>query len=143
MAIQSLLIYPSYGYGVDLVVDEIPDSFGDGYDTAAIVGNSAGLLYYKLRFDFLHYGTDQLSVTDPEDSVVKSWPSYLYAFFLRRKLDGEAFNIKYDTEKFNLTLPTTGTSILVKFVDRTLSLDNVTFKLYSTGITLRQYRAAS
>lgn len=143
MPTQSLLIYPSFGYGVDLVVDEISKDYGSGYDNSILVGHSEGLLFYRLRYDFLHYGTDQLSVLDPEDSVTKNWPSYLFAFYLRRKLDGEAFNIKYDTDKFNLVQPTTGTSLLVKFVDKRLSFENVTFKLYSSGVLLRQYRAAS
>lgn len=143
MATQTLLIPSSYQYTTEIVFDVVDRSFGDGYDNSIVVGHSEGLLYYTLRYDFLHYATDQLSVTDPEDSTLKSWPSYLWAFFKRRIIDGEAFNLKYSVDPFNLVDPATGSAVLVKFVDKRLSLENITFKLYSTGIVLRQYRTAS
>lgn len=143
MAVQTLLIPSSYGYTTTIEYDEVVHNYGSGYNTTSIVGHSEGLLYYTLRFDFLHYATDQLSLTDPEDSTLKSYPAYIWAFFKRRKIDGEAFNLKYSTDVFNLVDPTTGSSVLVKFVDRRLTLDNITFRLYSTGIQLKQYRAAA
>jgi hypothetical protein len=140
---QSLLVPSSYGYSTTIEYDEVVHNYGSGYSTSSIVGHSEGVLYYTLRFDFLHYATDQLSLTDPEDLVLKSYPAYLLAFFKRRKIDGEAFNLKYSTDPFNLVDPTTGSSVLVKFIDRRLTLENVTFRLYTSGIQLKQYRAAS
>lgn len=144
MPTQTLKIFPSYGADIERTFDVIPRSFGDGYDNSVVVGNSTGLIFYRLRFDYLHYSTDQLSVLDPEDSVTKNWPRYLWDFFARRIIDGEAFNIKYDTDVYNLVNDTTtGTALLVKFVDTRISYNQFTFKLYSTGLTLRQWRAAS
>lgn len=133
MPTQTLQIIGSYGLELDLAVNEIVRDFGDGFDQTVFVGNTAGLRRYRLKYEFLPDSTSDLSVTDPEDSTVKSYARYLYDFFLRRKVDGAAFQI---------TCPLKGDTVLVKFTDKVLTLQLFTYKLYSSGLALRQYRSA-
>ena len=134
MPTQTLQLLGSYGADIAIRFDRIVHDFKDGFKRFTLVGHSAGVLRYRLVYDFLHAATDQLSVTDPEDSILKSWPDYLWDFFARRMVDGAAFN---------LADPRTGSTVLVTFVESALSYNFFTYKLFSSGIELEQFRDAS
>lgn len=129
---QTLQVLGSYGMELDIEFAEIVRDFGDGYDDNVLVGNSSGEKFYRLVLEFLPDGTDQLSVVDPEDSLTKSYADYIWDFFVRRKQDGEAFNI---------TDPRDGATVLVKFAESRLSYQFLTYKLFGSGLLLRQHRA--
>lgn len=128
----TLQILGSYGMDIELEFAEIQRDFGDGYDANELVGNSAGELFYRLVFDFLPDSLE-LTVTDPEDgSAVKTYQDYLWDFFVRRKQNGDAFDV---------VDPRTGSTVSVKLTDIRLSYKFLTYKLFSTGLLLRQHRS--
>jgi len=131
MPTQTLQILGSYGIDVEIEYAEIQRDFGDGYDANELVGNTAGELFYRLTYDYLPQTTVDF-VLDPENAnAVTSYADYLWLFFTRRKVDGAAFNI---------TDPKSGATVLVKFVDRRLSLKLINYKLFTSGLLLRQHR---
>lgn len=123
-------------YGLERIdrFDLITRNYGDGTIDSVLVGHTDGVTEFVLNFEFLPDA--ELTVTDPEDSdTVKTWVNYFRDFFRRRMGDGSAFDI---------TDPLTGTTYTVKFADSVLTLNYVTYKLYSSqGIRLVQYRAPS
>lgn len=126
----------SYGASVSIQFDEIRREFGSGNDATEMVGHTDGQIILKLNYDFLP-DEGSLTVLDPENSnAVTYWPRYLWKFFIRRKRDQEAFNVTF-------TDPGTGadSTLLFKFADSQLDYQMATFKLYSTGLVLRQWRA--
>lgn len=128
----TLQILGSYGMDIEIGFAEIQRDFGEGYDANELVGNSSGELFYRLVFDFLPDSTD-LTVTDPEDGdAVKTYQDYLWDFFVRRKQTGDAFDV---------TDPRTGSTVSVKLIDTRLSYKFLTYKLFSSGLLLRQHRS--
>ena len=97
----------------------------------ALVGNSAGQQFLRLTFSLPDRATHV--ITDPEDSTSKTYARYLWEFWLRRKVDGEAFNVVH---------PRTGTNLLCVFAERRLTLHAVTRKCYTTGLRFKQYRTS-
>lgn len=138
MSTQTLQLPPSYPASISIRFEEIVREFGGGYDTSEIVGPTDGTILLKFNYGHLPAGTS-LVVSDPEDGGASTpWAKYLWKFFIRRKQDGEAFNVVADD-------PATGTTAtwLVKFADSQLDYELLTYKLYSSGVALRQWRALS
>ncbi len=132
MPLQTLQILGSYGFREKIKYDRIEHRFSDGSRSSALVGNSAGTTTYVLNFDFLP--DTELMVTDPAHSDTVTWAVYLPRFFADRMADGAAFNI---------VVPRTGSTVAVALLTTELDLDFLTYKLYSTGLELRQYRTPS
>lgn len=109
---------------------EIVRDYGDGYDDNVLVGHSDGQLFYRLVWNSLPDRTTH-TVTD-EDAATVTWADYIWQFFINRKQDGEAFNI---------TDPRSGSTVLVKFVERRLTYNMIHTSVFTTGILLRQHRA--
>lgn len=132
MPLPVLQILGSYGLERIDRFDVISRNYGDGTIDTVLVGNTDGVVEFVLNFEFLPDA--ELTVTDPEDGdTVKTWVHYFRDFFRRRMQDGSEFEI---------TDPLTGTTYKVKFLDSVLSLNYVTYKLFSSqGIRLGQYRA--
>jgi len=134
---QTLLVPPSYSVGVSIRFDEIIREFGGGYDTNELVGPTDGIILLKYRYNILHAGA-QLTINDPEaGGAATSWPKYLWLFYRRRKQQGDAFNVTL------LEDPATEAAMtqLFKFADSQLDYDLISWKLYTSGIALRQWRA--
>lgn len=110
-------------------VSRIVHDFGDGYQQAAVVGNSAGEEFVTLNFNTLSDRSAQ-NLIDPEDSVSKTPTKYLLDFFLARMLDGAAFNVT----------TTRGATLLVYFAESEINLRIISRKAFSTGLKFRQAR---
>lgn len=135
MPVQELKILGGYGAKVSIRFARIVHDHGDGYVTKALVGNSAGERLFALNYDFLP-NEGSLTVVDTENgNAVTNWPAYLWRFYVRRMVDGAAFNIIYEDPDAGAS-----TTTLVDFVDNQLDYDWMTFKLYSSGVLLRQAR---
>lgn len=124
-----------YGATVGIRFDEIVREMAVGYDKSELVGATAGVLLIKLNLDFLD-DSGVLTVVDVENSsAVTNWSQYIWKFFIRRKQDGDPFYVSFID-------PATGaaeTTKLFKFVDQQIDYNWFQFKLYSTGLQLRQY----
>lgn len=114
----------------ELQFARIVHDFGDGYESAALVGNSSGQEFVTLVFNAL---TDRSGdvLTDPEDSTSKTKAKYLIDFFARRMVDGAAFNVT----------TTRGDTLLVTFAESTLNMKIIGRKAFSTGLRFRQHRS--
>lgn len=107
---------------------------GDGFEPSVLVGHSAGVIdSYRLSFKALpdRPGDARFVLTDPEDSVSKTWRVYLEDFFNRRLADGEPFEV---------TDQTTGASLVVIFADNALNLALVGKDVYATEVRVKQWR---
>lgn len=128
----------SYGASVGIHFDELVKRYAGGNDESELTGHTDGEFILKLKYDFLS-DEGSLTVLDAENSnAVTYWPRYVWLFFVRRKQDQAAFNVTF-------TDPSTGSDAtkLFKFEDSDLTYETITYKLYSTGLTLRQWRARS
>lgn len=135
---QTLQILGSYGAGVGIEFQRINRRYGSGYDQNDLTGHTDGTLVLKLNYDFLP-DDGSLTVLDPENAnAVTNWPVYLWKFFVSRMQDDEAFNV-------TVIDPSVGGSTtltqLFKFVDSRMDYSWFSYKLYSTGLELRQWRA--
>jgi len=129
---EALQLLGDYGAELELGFAEIVQDFGDGYDRNVLVGNSAGQRSFRLV-----YRLGCRTLTDPETSDVVTESQYVWRFFKRRKQDGAAFNITiYDPET------ETDTAVLVKFAESNITYTMLSARLFSTGLRLRQHRAA-
>lgn len=126
----------SFGAVVSISFDEIVRDYGGGYDTTELVGPTAGLIYLRLQLDFLD-DSGQLTVVDAENAnAVTNWSQYLWKFFIRRKQDGAAFNVAFTDPDDGMSRTDT-----FKFMESRLDYTWFNVKLYSTGLTLRQFVA--
>ncbi len=140
MSTQTLKIIGSYGASVGIEFQEITRRYGSGYDQNDLTGPTDGTLVVRLNYDFLP-DDGSLTVTDPENAnAVTNWSVYLWKFFVRRKQDDEAFNVTIIDPSVG---GTTELTELFKFVDRRMDFNWFSYKLYSTGLELRQWRAAA
>lgn len=135
LAPTGLTALGAYGAQVGIRFEEIAREFAVGYDKTELVGATDGILIIKLNLEFLpDEGT--LTVVDPENgNAVTNWSQYLWKFFIRRKQDGEEFFVSF-------TDPATGAveaTKKFKFAEQQLDYTWFQFKLYSTGLTLRQF----
>lgn len=130
MPTQELLLTGDFDLQVEIEFAEIPRNYGSGHETVLRGGHSDGNLGYKLVYKTLSNSGGQ-AITDPEDSTAKAPARYVWEFFVRRKQDQAAFNVKD---------PRTGTDVLVKFAERKLSYTLFAVRLFSSGISLKQYR---
>lgn len=130
MPTQTFQLIGQMGSAYELQFARIVHDFGDGYESAALVGNSSGQEFVTLKFNVL---TDRAGdvLTDPEDSTSKTRAKYLIDFFTRRMVDGAAFNVT----------TTRGDTLLVTFAESTLSAEIINRKAYSTGLRFRQHRS--
>lgn len=138
MATQTLQIIGSYAAGVGIEFQRINRRYGSGYDQNDLTGHTDGTLVLKLNYEFLP-DDGSLTVTDPENGdAVTNWSVYLWKFFVNRMQDDEAFNV-------TVIDPSVGGSTtltqLFKFVDSRMDYSWFSYKLYSTGLELRQWRA--
>lgn len=138
MSVQTLKVIGSYPANVGIEFQELTRRYGSGYDQTDLVGPTDGTLTLKLNYEFLP-DDGSLTVTDPENGdAVTNWPVYLWKFFVRRKQDGEAFYV-------TMIDPSVGGSTtftqLFKFVDSRLDYSWFTYKLYSSSLELRQWKA--
>ncbi len=121
-------------YGVELEVEmtvgELVWSYGDGFDDQAFVGHTGGHLTYRFSYFAPNRTTHQ--VTDPEDSIVKTYPKYFKDFWLRRKIDGADFNV---------TDPITGAAVLVKFIDSRIVFRTIGKTTFQIQAAFRQHRS--
>lgn len=110
---------------------------GDGYEPSILVGHSAGeIVGYVLSFKVLpdRPGDARYVVVDDEDGdTEKTWRRYLEDFFMRRLVDGAAFDV---------TDQTTGDTLSVIFADNELKLALVGPNLYACEVRVKQWRAA-
>ena len=80
----------------------------------------------SIRFD---------EITREISNAVTNWSQYFWKFFIRRKQDGEAFYVSFID-------PATGaaeTTKQFKFNEQQMDYVWFAYKLYSTGISLRQF----
>lgn len=130
MPTQELLLTGGFGIEVAIEFGEIERNYGKSYSTVLRTGHTDGDLSFKLTYDILANSGGQ-AITDPEDSIAKAPARYVWEFFVRRKQDGAAFNVKD---------PRTGNLVLVKFAEKKLSYTLFAVRLFSSGITLKQFR---
>jgi hypothetical protein len=136
LAPTGISVLGAYGASVSVEYAEIVREFAVGYDKSELVGPTDGQLFLKLNYEFLPDEAPYTVVDVENGSAVTTWPVYLWRFYKRRKADGAAFNVTFynpedgadDTRTF-------------KFEDSQLSYDFLMFKLYSTGLLLREYIA--
>lgn len=137
---QTLQILGSYGAGVGIEFQRINRRYGSGYDQNDLTGHTDGTLVLKLNYDFLP-DDGSLTVLDPENAnAVTNWPVYLWKFFVSRMQDDEAFNVTVIDPGVG---GSTTLTALFKFVDSRMDYSWFSYKLYSTGLELRQWRAAA
>ena len=130
---QTLKLTGDFDLQVEIEFEEIQRYYGSGYDTTVRTGHSAGVLHFKLVYKVLS-GSQGQKIHDDESGTDKAPADYVWDAFVNRKADGQPFYIKN---------PRTGTDVLVKFTDRRLSFTLFAVKLFSSGITLRQFRPLS
>ncbi len=112
---------------------EIVRNYGSGHDTVLRGGHSEGNLSFKLVYKVLSNSGGQ-AIVDPRDSVAKPPARYLWETFVWAKQNNAALNVKD---------PRTGNLVLCKFAERKLSYTLFAVRLFSSGISLKQYRALS
>lgn len=133
MPTWELLLTGDFDLVEEIEFGEIERNYGKSYSTILRTGHSDGDLSFKLTYKTLSNSGGQ-AITDPEDSTAKAPARYVWEFFVRRKQDGAAFNVKD---------PRTGSLVLVKFAERKLSYTLFAVRLFSSGISLKQFRNLS
>lgn len=133
MPTQELQITGDFDLQVEIEFGEVERNYGKSYSTVLRTGHTDGDLSFKLVYKTLSNSGGQ-AITDPEDSIAKAPARYLWEFFVRRKQDGEPFNVKN---------PRTGALVLVKFAEKKLSYTLFAVRLFSTGLSLKQFRNLS
>lgn len=133
MPTQELLLTGDFDIQVEIEFGEIERNYGKSYSTVLRTGHTDGDLGFKLVYKTLANSSGQ-AITDPEDSIAKAPARYVWEFFVRRKQDGAAFNVKD---------PRTGNLVLCKFAERKLSYTLFAVRLFSSGISLKQFRNLS
>lgn len=131
MPTPELKITGGFSPDVEIGFAEIIRNYGDGYDTTLRVGHSDGETRYRLVCNTLSSSLAPF-IIDEENGNTPTPPAiYLWRFFVRRKQDGQAFNIKD---------PLFETNVLVKFSESKMSFSKFAVRLFSTGINLHQFR---
>lgn len=125
----------AYGAKVSIRFEEITREMAVGYDKTELVGATDGVLILTINQEFLP-DDGSLTVIDVENgSAVTNWSRYFWKFFIRRKQDGEAFFVSFID-------PATGAAEATKqfkFNEQQMDYTWFAYKLYSTGVSLRQY----
>src|SRR5689334_13978103 len=129
MPTQTFQLIGQINSGGRRVVARLRWPFGDGFEMGALVGHSDGQEFVNIVFNALSDRTAQ-NITDLEDSTSKTPMQYLIDFFMRREVDGAAFNV---TTTRNATL-------LVYLDEDELNWDIIGKKAFKTGLRFRQAR---
>lgn len=130
MPTQTLKWVGNFSLEITQRFTEIRRNHHDGYDTDKTVGSNVGLLEFSLTFSSLPQSAAP-AILDDETTTNMSRADYVWTFFTKRKVDGEAFNILD---------PRTETNVLVRFVDQEISFDLFMERMASTGLRLKQVR---
>lgn len=133
MPTQTLKLTGDFDLQVEIEFEEIVRNYGSGFDTTLTTGHSDGQLHFKLTYKVLS-GSQGQKIHDDESGTDKAPADYVWDFFVARKKDKQPFYILN---------PRTGTNVLCKFSERRLSFTLFAIKLFSTGISLHQFRPLS
>lgn len=108
----------------------IDNDLTDGYRSSALLGSETGVRKWTLKLPTLAaLEVLPLTVTDPYGASL-SREEYVRSVYEYNKTTGP----------FAYQCPSTGQYFLVDFEDKTLSMQRMKVKIYSTGLTLRQRR---
>lgn len=130
MPTPSFALPGQLGSDYELSFARLEQNFGDGYETAAIVGHSSGQEFVTLTFNAISNRSAQ-NITDPEDSTSKTPEKYLIDFFTRRMVDGAAFNVT----------TTRGDTLLVTFAQDSLPINRFSRNVGRVSIKFKQHRS--
>src|SRR3954463_5588142 len=126
---QTLLDVGSWGLTEAIAFRVLEFSYGDGYESSALVGSTEGTLAWKLTWKVLPGFLGQAAGGVFSAS---SRADYLWNFFCDRMAAGN--------ESFKIISPRSGRMYLAAFAETTLSYEMFMTKLYTTGISLKQRR---
>ena len=102
-----------------------------------MVGHSEGQRFFKLAYSNLPQ-TQGRKITDPELAEAElSLADYLWAFYVRRKADRQAFTIRDWLQPLDPEAV-----VSVKFSEPKLSYNLFIAKFYSSGLLLHEWRGA-
>lgn len=130
MPYQTLKLLGNFGLDVEIEFSEIVHQYGGGVVDILSTGHSDGQLFYRLVYSALPDAQGQF-VLDDESMTNKAKATYFWDFFVNRKKGDPFFYVKD---------PRTGANVLVRFVERRLSFNLFSLKLFSSRIYLAQVR---
>lgn len=108
----------------------LENELSDGYRATVLFGSNTGVRKWTLKFPTLaSLEVLPLTVTDPNGALV-SREEYVRSVYAENKLG----------TPFAYTDPANGQYYLVDFEDKTLSMERMRVKIYSTGLTIKQRR---
>lgn len=130
MAYKTLnLSKASFGVSESWATDgEVVSNFGGGFYNVLNIGNPGGLRSWNVKFGVLN---ESKFLTN--DSLTQSEILYLYNFFREHKWSGEPFI---------MTSPVNGQKFHAWFFESAITLEKFTFKLWTTGLNIRQVRVS-
>jgi hypothetical protein len=126
---QTFQLIANIGSGGKKAVARLRWNFGDGYEMGAVVGHADGQEFVNYAFKAISDRAAQ-NITDPEDSVSKTPMEYALDFFMRREVDGAAFNVT----------TTRGATLLVYLEEDEISWETISKQAQTTGLKFRQAR---
>lgn len=103
--------------------------YGDGYEQGVIVGHADGQEFMTCTFNAISDRSAN-NITDPEDSTSKTPMEYLHDFFMRREVDGAAFNVT----------TTRGATLLVYLDEDSINWDVIAKNAHKITLRFRQAR---
>lgn len=117
-------------YGIQESIDfaVLEADLGDGYDRSALVGSSLGTREWKLTWSALPQSGETVSY----NGATLFRADYLWEFYSQRMREGNS--------SFIIQSPVTNQKYLAKFIDKRLTYELFSLKLFSTGISVKQRR---
>jgi hypothetical protein len=116
----------SYGVSESISFARIRNVLGDGFESSVLMGSATGLREWSLKFDLMSERRT-FTIEGRAQTIVE----YLWDFYCEHQVSGEPFIIQS---------PKNNQFYLASFADEKLTLTKFTYKLWSTGLALRQRR---
>lgn len=110
-------------------IDTIDVDLGDGYRSSIQTGFNAGTRTWTVTFPQLPSLEMMPNTIEDVNGAMVSREQYVRAIFAETKVTGKPFILNWR-----------GVNYFVIFADRTLSMQRMRVKIYSTGIKLMQVR---